>query len=275
MLAQGSLRKLDITANAQGQAFYALRLDDQAIPLNGYLGATIRLDFQHLIHCIHCSRLTNKSFSQGYCYPCFRRLACCDTCIMSPERCHYAQGTCREPAWGEQHCFAPHIVYLANSSALKVGITKPSQMPIRWLDQGATQAVPILDVESRFQSGVVEDIIRQQVSDRTAWQAMLKGTGAPVDLTERRDAVLAAFAEQLDDVRARFGPTAVAARQDTPLTFQYPVLTYPTKIRTHNFDKQALVEGQLLGMKGQYLMLDTGVINLRKFAGYRVSFSAS
>lgn len=275
MLAQGSLRKLDITANAQGQAFYALRLDDQAIPLNGYLGATIRLDFQHLIHCIHCSRLTNKSFSQGYCYPCFRRLARCDTCIMSPERCHYAQGTCREPAWGEQHCFAPHIVYLANSSALKVGITKPSQMPTRWLDQGATQAVPILDVESRFQSGVVEDIIRQQVSDRTAWQAMLKGTGAPVDLTERRDAVLAAFAEQLDDVRARFGPTAVAVRQDTPLTFQYPVLTYPTKIRTHNFDKQALVEGQLLGMKGQYLMLDTGVINLRKFAGYRVSFSAS
>lgn len=274
-LAQGALRKLDISADTQGKAFYALRLNDQAIPLNGYLGATIRLAYQGTIHCVHCGRLTRKSFSQGHCYPCFRRLASCDTCIMSPERCHYAQGTCREPEWGERHCFAPHLVYLANSSSLKVGITKPSQMPTRWLDQGATQAVPILDVNSRFQSGIVEDLIRQEVSDRTSWQAMLKGLGAPMDLAAHRDEVLNRFDLALDRVRDRFGADAVRVRDDAPLAFEYPVLSYPSRIKMHNFDKHPLVEGQLLGMKGQYLILDTGVINLRKFSGYEVSFSVS
>lgn len=272
-LAQGALRKLDISADAQGKAFYALRLNDQAIPLNGCLGATVQLDYQGTIHCVHCGRVTRKSFSQGHCYPCFRRLASCDTCIMSPERCHYAQGTCREPQWGERHCFAPHLVYLANSSSLKVGITKPSQMPTRWLDQGAIQAVPILDVDSRFQSGIVEDIIREQVSDRTAWQAMLKGPGTLIDLAEQRAAVLAQFAAALDNARERFGAEAIRTRDDAPLTFEYPVLAYPSRIKTHNFDKHARVEGQLLGMKGQYLMLDTGVINLRKFSGYEIAFS--
>lgn len=169
---------------------------------------------------------------------------------------------------------APHLVYLANSSSLKVGITKPSQLPTRWLDQGATQAVPMLDVDSRLQSGQVEDTLRATLSDRTSWQAMLKGEAPAIDLDARRVEVLAEFADALDTLRAQWGEQAIRVRADAPRHFHYPVLAYPTKVKSFNLDRQPMLEGQLMGLKGQYLMLDTGVINLRKYAGYDIVFSA-
>lgn len=272
MQMEGALRKMAITADDAGRAHYAMRLDDDALPLNSLLGKTVRLIWNGAIRCVHCQRPTNKSFAQGHCYPCFKRLASCDTCIMSPERCHYAQGTCRQPEWGKQHCMAPHLVYLANSSALKVGITKPSQLPTRWLDQGAAQAVPILDVDSRLQSGLVEDTLRAVLSDRTSWQAMLKGDPAELDLAAIRTTVLAQFECELDALRAQWGEKALRLREDAPRRFHYPVLAYPQKVKSFNLDRQPIIEGQLMGIKGQYLILDAGVINLRKYSGYHVAF---
>jgi len=153
---------------------YAFRLGDELVSVNPLLGKRIRLEYLGGIHCSHCGRKTSKSFSQGYCYPCFTSLAQCDTCIMSPERCHYDAGTCREPSWGESFCMTDHIVYLANSSGIKVGITRASQVPTRWIDQGARQALPILRVATRQQSGLVEDLLRTQVADRTNWRALLR-----------------------------------------------------------------------------------------------------
>ena len=122
---------------------YGLNFVDQDdFPLNPYIGQRLTLKWHGEIKCQHCGRASKKSFSQGYCYPCSQRLAQCDLCVMSPERCHYDKGTCREPAWGEEFCMQSHIVYLANSSGIKVGITRPSQLPTRWLDQGAVQALP-------------------------------------------------------------------------------------------------------------------------------------
>lgn len=144
LLGQGGLRKM--SAQLDAPVSYAFRLDEQVLPVNPLLGQHLRIEFLGAIHCTHCGRKTKKSFAQGYCYPCFTKLAQCDSCIMSPERCHYAAGTCREPAWGEQFCMTDHIVYLANSSGVKVGITRASQVPTRWIDQGASQALPILRV---------------------------------------------------------------------------------------------------------------------------------
>ena len=169
---------------------------------------------------------------------------------------------------------APHLVYLANSSALKVGITKPSQLPTRWLDQGATQAVPLLDVDSRLQSGLVEDTLRATLSDRTSWQAMLKGEAEAIDLNARRAEVLAEFADALNALRAQWGEGAIRQRHDAPRRFHYPVLEYPRKVTSFNLEREPQCTGQLLGLKGQYLMLDSGVINLRKYAGYQLTFSS-
>ncbi|WP_246116509.1 MULTISPECIES: DUF2797 domain-containing protein [Cobetia] len=253
-----------VTAN------YVLRLGDERQPLNAYLGQPIRLTFSGQIHCTHCGRKTKKSFAQGHCYPCFRKLPQCDGCIMKPETCHFAEGTCRDPEWGEQFCFQPHIVYLANSSGLKVGITRATQMPTRWFDQGAIQALPIVEVSNRLQSGLVEVLFKQAVNDRTNWRAMLKGDVAELDLEAERDQLLAQMEDGLAALQAHCGEGAIRVLRTTPLAFDFPVRTAPTKVTSFNFDKTPVVEGVLEGLKGQYLILDTGVINLRKFTGYEV-----
>ena len=273
LLGQGAMRKMHVELNAPVQ--YAFRLDEQRLPVNPLLGQHLQIEFLGAIHCQHCGRKTKKSFSQGYCYPCFTKLAQCDSCIMSPERCHYAAGTCREPAWGEQFCMTDHIVYLANSSGIKVGITRASQIPTRWIDQGASQALPILRVATRQQSGLVEDLLRAEVSDRTNWRAMLKGEAEPLDLPAVRDRLLANFAEGLGQLQQQFGLQALQILHDAqPVDISYPVSDYPNKIVSHDLEKTPLVEGKLLGIKGQYLMLDSGVINLRKYTAYQVAISS-
>lgn len=269
--ARGPLRKMEIApSDAETPAQYTLRAGEQRIGLNAHLGASLRLVHTGAIHCVHCGRATRKSFAQGYCYPCFKSLAQCDTCIVKPETCHYHAGTCREPAWGEQHCFQPHVVYLANSSGLKVGITRKTQLPTRWLDQGAIQALPILEVDNRLQSGLVETLFKQMVGDRTNWRAMLKGDVAPIDLPAERDRLLAALDQELAALKQRVGEQAIGTLAASPVELHYPVLESPRKVVSHNFDKSPEVSGRLMGLKGQYLIFDTGVINLRKFGGYEV-----
>ncbi|GGC98526.1 DUF2797 domain-containing protein [Halomonas sp. LY9] len=262
-----------LPSRQEGQVVYHLRAGEHRVELNARIGSPMRLLWSGAIACTHCGRATKKSFAQGYCYPCFKRLAQCDTCIMKPETCHYYQGTCREPEWGETHCFQPHIVYLANSSGLKVGITRKTQMPTRWLDQGAIQALPILEVNTRQQSGMVEMLFKEQVADRTNWRAMLKGDVATLDLCAERDRLLSALADGLAQLRQVHGEDAIRELDETPHHFHYPVETFPRKVVSHNFDKQPQVEGILQGVKGQYLILDTGVINLRKFTGYEIIVS--
>lgn len=272
LVESGRLQKM--AAALDEPVRYGLRLDDQTLPLNDLMGRHIELHFSGAIFCHHCGRKTNKSFSQGFCYPCFKKLAQCDVCIVSPEKCHYYEGTCREPEWGEAHCMIDHVVYLANSSGVKVGITRHSQVPTRWIDQGAIQALPILRVQTRQQSGLVEAALRQHVSDRTNWRAMLKGENHILDLPVLRDDLLQRSQVELEDLQSRFGVQAIQPVLDGAVTeIHYPVVQYPTKIVSLNPEKVPQVAGTLQGIKGQYLMLDTGVINLRKFTAYQVTFS--
>jgi len=271
---RGRLRKMRTTHS--DQVGYHLRLTDPAQPehqvaLNPLLGKDLTLAFTGDIHCIHCERKTSKSFNQGYCYPCFRKLAQCDTCIIQPEKCHYHQGSCREPSWGEAHCFQPHLVYLANTSGLKVGITRKTQMPTRWMDQGAISAIPLFEVPDRLTSGQLEVLLGQTLNDKTAWQAMLKNQVPDLDLQAEAHRVVSEYQQ---DLTAWTGQPLHPVTSD-PWFFDYPVLNYPTKIKSLNPTKTPLIQGQLLGIKGQYLLLDVGVINLRKFAGYAVDFKST
>jgi len=269
-LGRGSLSKMAVRLGETAQ--YAFRLDEQEVPVNPLLGKRVRLEFLGAIHCSHCGRKTKKSFSQGYCYPCFTKLAQCDSCIVSPEKCHFDAGTCREPEWGERFCMTDHVVYLANSSGVKVGITRASQIPTRWLDQGASQALPIFRVATRQQSGLVEDLLRTQVADKTNWRALLKGDAVPLDLPAIRDQLLESCAEGIAALQQRFGLQAIQPVGDAEVVeIRYPVEAYPTKVASHDLEKTPVVEGILRGIKGQYLILDTGVINLRKYTAYQVA----
>lgn len=272
-LGNGALDKL--AAELGSPVRYALPLGEQRVPLNPLLGRRVRLEFLGLITCTHCGRRSKKSFGQGYCYPCFQRLARCDSCIVKPETCHFHLGTCREPEWAAQFCMQDHLVYVANSSGLKVGITRISQVPTRWIDQGAVEALPFLRVSTRLQSGLAEVMFAQSVADKTNWREMLKGVAAPVDLRAEAARLLATHRAGLDDLRIRFGEQAIVALPGAePVSIDFPVLQYPAKPVSLNLDKQPLVEGTLLGIKGQYLILDAGVLNVRNFTSYHVRVSA-
>lgn len=274
-IGEGGLQKLGTGLLEDGSVQYQLRLSTQSFPLNGLLGAQIRLSFAGQIFCENCGKRTKTSFSQGYCFNCFKKLAACDTCIMSPEKCHYAQGTCREPRWGEQFCFQPHIVYLANSAGLKVGITRETQLPTRWIDQGATAALPLYRVNSRYLSGCIEVICKQFVSDRTPWQSMLKGFSPELNLLEQAQGLTEKVQQQVDlliDSGSTIAPV-IEKLSAKVVNLNYPVSTWPTKVVSLSFDKTPVIEGRLLGIKGQYLILDSGCLNIRKFTSYQVSVS--
>ena len=254
---------------------YSLVVEPFECKLNPLLGQPISLTWTSRISCVSCGAKTNKSYAQGHCFRCFKTKASCDLCMMKPETCHHHLGTCREESFAQAVCFNPHIVYLANSSALKVGITRHNQMPTRWLDQGATQALPIMQTANRFLSGVVETLFAQTLADKTDWRAMLKGEAEPIDLLAIRDELLGRYADDLAKLQQAYpNEIATLAGDDQVRTFAYPVLQYPKKVTAHNFDKTETVKGTLLGIKGQYVLLDTGVLNLRKFSGYELNLKA-
>ena len=255
-----------------GRAHYFLTNNGgDRISLNPLIGTKCWLISAHEINCTHCGKKTNKAYSGGYCYPCSIKLPECDMCILKPELCHYSLGTCRDSKWGESHCMIPHYIYLANSSGLKVGITRTSQVPTRWIDQGAIAALPILKVQTRHQSGVIEKIFASEIKDKTDWRKMLKGNIEEVDLEEKRDELFELFGDELDRHEQSFGGLLEILEKEQVTTIDYPVLHYPEKVTSLSFEKNEKVGGVLQGIKGQYLIFDTGVINVRSHTGFKVS----
>jgi hypothetical protein len=270
---RGQVDKL--VARLEQPVAYSLPLSEQQIPLAPLFGRPLQLRLTGRILCVHCGRQTNKSFNQGYCYPCFQKLAQCDGCIVAPEQCHYDAGTCREPVWADHFCMQDHIVYLANSSGLKVGITRASQVPTRWIDQGASQALAIIRCRSRQQAGFCEAMLRQHVADRTNWRTMLKGEQAQLDMTAEAKRLLDLCANELRDLQQRFGLHALSVLTGVePVTITYPVQALPEKLNSLDLEA-GQVSGVLLGIKGQYLLLDSGVLNVRKYTGYEMEFGVS
>lgn len=270
----GNIKKMQAvlsTPESDQPVQYQLPIGDELVAMNEHIGQIIKLSYKDEINCVACGRKTKKSFAQGHCYPCFRSLASCDMCIMKPETCHFAAGTCREPSWGESNCFIPHYVYLANSSGIKVGITRGTQIPTRWIDQGAGQALPVFQVANRLQSGLLEMVLKKHVSDRTDWRKMLKGDAEPLDLKAIRDNLLNECKAEIAEIKSIQGEAAIVAVDEKVVEIKFPVSEYPEKIKSLNFDKQPEIEGLLLGIKGQYLILDSGVLNVRKFTGYNIA----
>lgn len=288
----GHLRKMAHEYDAStGELAYYVRIQekpDQEDPLgqsqerlllNDKLGQTIKLEFNGRINCRACGRKTNKSFNQGYCYPCLTTLAECDTCIIKPELCHIDNGTCRDNDFGEKHCNIPHTIYLSLTSGAKIGITRSNQEFTRWADQGAVQAIRVAPVRRRKHAGLLEVKIAEGMSDKTNWRKMLKNEYDDIDLVSLREQILENIAELIETQDFDGEDLDYILDDDTLFDgsysklneFKYPVLEYPKKITSFNFDKNPLVEGTLMGIKGQYLLLDNGVINLRKFTAYDVS----
>lgn len=266
MIFHGIVQKLKSQLNTPIE--YSLPIGNEILPLNSLLGKNLSFDFSGNIFCNNCGKKTKKSYQQGYCFMCATTLARCDLCIVRPERCHFHLGTCREPDWAETHCMIPHIVYISNTSHLKVGVTRETQVPTRWIDQGATQALKIARVPSRFQAGLLEMALSKQISDKTDWRAMLKGDNQPLDLHAHYKALNTNM-----DHEPRFNNAGIEWLTDAPLTLQYPILEYPEKVKSISVEKEKIFSTILLGIKGQYLILEKGVLNVRNLNGYELKLS--
>jgi len=275
MQLSGLLRKMLVSSDA-GVASYQVITDQGEMPLNQAIGAQITIASSGKINCLHCQSTTKKSYSQGYCYRCFLKLPQCDSCIMSPEKCHLQLGTCRDAAWGEANCETDHIVYLSNTSGVKIGITRLNQVPTRWFDQGASAALPVFRVATRRLAGLIESQCKEFLADKTNWRAMLKGEAEAADLHAIAADVQARVSDYVDSLQMAFGINAVQPLLNADLwEIEYPVRNYPVKVSSLNLDKTPEISGVLEGIKGQYLILDTGVINLRKYTSYEVSVTIS
>jgi hypothetical protein len=230
--------------------------------VNSLLGKKIRLLFSEEIRCVNCGRITQKSFNQGSCYTCFMKLARNDMCILKPEICHHHLGTCREPEWGLANCFMKHTLYLANTSGVKVGITKENPVSKRWVDQGAMYALPIIEFQSRRDSGLVETALAKYIADKTFWQKMIGSDSIEIDLLQKKAELLSKI--NLDELVKDY-----KLLNDTEITqIKYPILKYPPKKFSYKPNKTKPIEDILIGVKGQYLLFEKGVINLRSFSGY-------
>jgi hypothetical protein len=241
---------------------YELVLDGLKYPLNPLLGEHVRLEFQGEIRCVECGKKTRKSFGEGFCYPCFMSSPSNSPCIIRPELCegHLGTGRCVQ---GKNSHVNEHFVYLALSSEVKVGVTRSTQVPHRWIDQGASAAIRFATVPYRKLAGDIEVNLKAHLTDKTSWQKMLRNQVSVYDLLKEKQRVKALLPEHLHEY---------VNDEDEVTEINYPVISYPEKVASIGFDKVPVVEGKLMGIKGQYLMFDNNrVLNLRSHSGYVIS----
>lgn len=260
---EGNLRKMKTILSSPIQ--YTLSLNEDQIPVNELVGSEIQLEFNGRINCINCNRLTKKAFGQGFCYPCFIKAPQNSECIIHPELCRAHLGEGRDPDWEKEHHLKPHVVYLAQTDVVKVGVTRDTQVPTRWIDQGAWKAVPIASVPYRYLAGSIEVALKANFTDKTNWRNMLKNkTDDDLSLTSHRQ-------DSLNYIPAEFKEFYIP---DAPVsTLEYPVLSYPNKVKSVLLTKQPTFSGRLVGIRGQYLIFGDGrVFNIRNHSGYYVKF---
>ena len=262
-MAEGNLHKMKTTLDDTIQ--YHLSLSEE-ICLNDFVGKEITLTWAGRINCTNCGKITKKSFGQGFCYPCFISSPNAAECILRPELCRAHLGEGRDPEWEEKHHNQPHVVYLAASSAVKVGVTRAQQVPTRWIDQGASSAIRLAEVPNRYEAGRIEVSLKEFFTDKTSWQRMLKNeVDESIDLEEEKWSL----EDQLPaDIIEYF------SENDEIIEFNYPVIEFPEKVKSVGFDKVPTIQGKLMGIKGQYLIFEGGlVLNIRKHTGYYVEIN--
>lgn len=261
-MSLGVLHKMTVSQGNPIQ--YRLFLDGEEVNMNDFIGHSFKMEFTGSIFCLKCHQKTSTSFGQGYCYSCFMNAPENSECIIRPELCQAHLGKGRNPEWEEIHHNQPHIVYLAASDAIKVGVTRNTQIPTRWIDQGASHAIILCRTPNRYEAGRIEVALKALFTDRTNWRNMLKNEiDSSIDLLDKKWEL-----EELlpSDI------TEFISDDEEVFSFQYPVIRYPQKMTSINLNKTPIIDKSLMGIKGQYLLFsDETVINLRKYGGYQVS----
>ncbi len=260
MQYEGNIQKMKTEATSP--VTYELSIGAASVGMNELIGHTLELTYQGKIHCLHCGKQTKTSFSQGYCYSCFTTLPQTDSCIMHPELDRAHLGISRDLEWAQKNSLIPHYVYLAFSDKIKVGVTRHTQVPTRWIDQGASQAIKLAKTPNRHIAGTIEVALKKHFSDKTNPREMLKSVEATADLADAKQKAIALLHEEHKQYVAK----------DNTVT----QLTFPTvpldKVSLFTLQKEPTFKGKLIGIKGQYLLFEGGkALNIRNHGGYLVT----
>jgi hypothetical protein len=263
MTYEGTLTKMQTELGTPIQ--YYLVFENSFLNVNQLLGKEIEIVFDGF-QCLNCGK-SKKIFRQGFCYDCFYSSPAVGDWIMKPELSTAHLGIAdRDLDYESRVQLRPHIVYFASSSEIKVGVTRDSQVPTRWIDQGAEQALAILEVPNRYLAGITEVALKNHFADKTNWRKMLTNDTVAFDLLDEKMKVLQLLPTE---VRDYFDLNAFKAQ-----ALHYPVLHYPKKISSLSLDKTSRFQGKLTGIKGQYLIFENGtVFNVRSNEGYKVRIS--
>ena len=245
---------------------YELGSDDSKIDFNSLINKNIKISWNGVITCRKCKKKTKKSFGEGFCYPCFMNAPEASPCILKPELCQAHLGIGRDLEYEEKNHNQPHAVYLAATDKVKVGVTRSTQIPTRWIDQGANKAIVLAITPNRHLAGVLEVALKSIYSDKTNWRSMLKNlTDESIDLEEEK---WSCYELLPSDLQQYF------VEDDTIYNFIYPSEKYPTNVSSINLQKTAAIEGVLTGIKGQYLIFDNEyVFNVRRHTSFEIELN--
>ena len=257
-----------------GQVKYAFSGADVIEPLsetaiNGWIGKRVQIHFEGLIHCVVSGKRIKKTYGEGMSYDAFLKSPLACPSIIRPELSRIHEGfALRDEAWERANHLQPHVVYISQTSHLKVGVTRATNVPSRWVDQGACGAIVVANAPYRQLAGEMEVALKETFSDRTHWRNML--TSATLD----EEALVEAKEEALDALGIPY--EAFFEDSDAVTRLHYPVHTYPSKVTSVKLDKHPDVEGTLVGIKGQYWLFEDGrVWNVRSHTGYRITVAVN
>jgi len=268
MQFSGNLIKMSVAFDPQKDSVvnYSLNLNDSKINVNELIGKELNIEFQGVINCIKCGRKTNKSFNQGFCYPCFQTAPEADPAIIKPELDQSHLGISRDMEWAKKNSLIDHYVYIALSTGIKVGVTKAMNIPSRWIDQGAWKGILLAKTPYRQLAGEIEVALKAHFADKTNWRRMLTNNlDFEADVLAEKEKAQNLIPEELKQYII----------EDNSITeIIYPIENYPKKVKSLSLDKTAEVKGVLTGIKGQYLIFDEEfVFNVRKHNGYLVKLN--
>jgi len=242
---------------------YYWHTSDRRIDVNALLGKEIKILHTGNQYCIKCGRKSSRLFGQGFCYPCFTTAPEAEGCVLHPELCRAHEGIARDMEFARNHCLIDHYVYLAATDQIKVGVTRYTQIPTRWIDQGASSAVIIARTPNRYIAGCIEVELKKSFPDKTNWRSMLTNK-----IIENPD--FSAAVQKLPSLLPAEWHIYLETNQMV-IQLQYPVIEYPPKVSGIDLLKTPEISGRLTGIKGQYLIFESGqVLNIRKHTGFEV-----
>ena len=265
----GNIRKMSSSLNEE--VHYSLPLFNNLDPnhfieLNQYIGSTIAISYSGDINCIVTGKKIRKTYGEGMSYDAFKESPLAVESIIRPELSKIHKGIAlRDYDWEMKHHMQPHIVYLSKTAGNKVGVTKDSQIPTRWIDQGAVEALVIARTPFRQAAGLIEISLKNHISDKTNWRKMLQNDLNNDSLELLRDELII----KIDDSLKKYLVT-----NEKLHIINFPVIKYPLKVKSLTLEKNPIIEEKLLGIKGQYLIFDNDLVfNIRRHSGYSIKLS--